>query len=436
MVNGEFPGPLIEANWGDTVEVTVTNYLTANGTSMHFHGVRQLNTNDMDGVASITQCPIPGNGGSMTYTWVAQQYGPSWYHSHYSIQAWEGILGPVIINGPTTAEFDIDLGPVVVNDWLHTPVFSLFSNVERTGSPEQDNILINGRNVWENSDGSYIGERAQFVFTPGKKHRMQVVMASLDSTFTFSIDGHNMTVIATDFVPIVPYTTSLIKIAIGQRYDIIVEANQAVGDYWLRVDPLTYSLDPTSVPPCGATNVMSGNTRAIVHYQGSCGTPNSTAYAHDDVCEDESASDLVPWLPLNVGDVDSTLTESLLLSLSPASVYRWYLSGTTFQMYYDEPTLLDVYNNNTDYAGPLAIDAPTANEWVYVIIESPVPLSHPIHLHGHDFYVLGSGAFASYSDQALNLVNPPRRDVATLPIKGWIVLGFLTDNPGAWLMHW
>jgi len=31
--------------------------------------------------------------------------------------------------------------------------------------------------------------------------------------------------------------------------------------------------------------------------------------------------------------------------------------------------------------------------------------------------------------------NPPRRDVATLPAGGWIILAFPTDNPGAWLMH-
>jgi len=28
-----------------------------------------------------------------------------------------------------------------------------------------------------------------------------------------------------------------------------------------------------------------------------------------------------------------------------------------------------------------------------------------------------------------------RRDVTMLPAKGWIVLAFRTDNPGAWLMH-
>jgi len=31
--------------------------------------------------------------------------------------------------------------------------------------------------------------------------------------------------------------------------------------------------------------------------------------------------------------------------------------------------------------------------------------------------------------------NPVRRDVAMLPAKGWLLIAFKTDNPGAWLMH-
>lgn len=41
--------------------VHVTNALQTNGTSLHFHGIRQNGTNYMDGTASVTQCPIaPG----------------------------------------------------------------------------------------------------------------------------------------------------------------------------------------------------------------------------------------------------------------------------------------------------------------------------------------------------------------------------------------
>lgn len=63
LINGQFPGPMIEANWGDHIEVTVHNNITGpeEGTSLHWHGLLQKETPWMDGVPSISQCPIaPG----------------------------------------------------------------------------------------------------------------------------------------------------------------------------------------------------------------------------------------------------------------------------------------------------------------------------------------------------------------------------------------
>jgi FtsP/CotA-like multicopper oxidase with cupredoxin domain len=51
-INKQFPGPLIEANWGDWIEVTVTNSIQepADGTAMHWHGLLQHVTPWYDGV--------------------------------------------------------------------------------------------------------------------------------------------------------------------------------------------------------------------------------------------------------------------------------------------------------------------------------------------------------------------------------------------------
>ena len=75
--NGLYPGPLIQACWGDLVEVTVVNQLPYNGTSIHWHGLRQWLSMHMDGVNGITQCPIPP-GQNFTYRWNTTQYGSSW----------------------------------------------------------------------------------------------------------------------------------------------------------------------------------------------------------------------------------------------------------------------------------------------------------------------------------------------------------------------
>ncbi len=69
-VNGQSPGEAIVANWGDMVEVTVVNGLTTNATTIHWHGIRQLGTNDQDGVPGVSECGI-APGASRVYKWVS-----------------------------------------------------------------------------------------------------------------------------------------------------------------------------------------------------------------------------------------------------------------------------------------------------------------------------------------------------------------------------
>jgi FtsP/CotA-like multicopper oxidase with cupredoxin domain len=56
------------------MEITVTNHLTVNGTGIHWHGMRQLGSNEMDGVNGITECPI-APGETKLYRFKATQYG-------------------------------------------------------------------------------------------------------------------------------------------------------------------------------------------------------------------------------------------------------------------------------------------------------------------------------------------------------------------------
>ena len=78
-----------------TVHIKVTNKLVNNGTSIHWHGIRQWQSVHMDGVNGVTQCPITPDD-SLVYTWRAMQYGSSWYHSHYSVQYADGLHGPIV----------------------------------------------------------------------------------------------------------------------------------------------------------------------------------------------------------------------------------------------------------------------------------------------------------------------------------------------------
>ncbi len=150
VFNDSYPGPLIEACWGDELIIHVTNKLTDNGTTIHWHGMRQLHTNEMDGVNGVTQCPIAGasngdpKGDTFTYRFRAEQYGHTWYHSHYSLQYSDGVAGPLLIHGPSSADYDEALTPILFNDWVHDTAFAVFQEELDHQIPQVDSIVFNG----------------------------------------------------------------------------------------------------------------------------------------------------------------------------------------------------------------------------------------------------------------------------------------------------
>ncbi|KAE8365942.1 extracellular dihydrogeodin oxidase/laccase [Aspergillus caelatus] len=424
LINGSFPGPTIIADWGDTIVVHVTNALQTNGTGLHFHGIRQNWTDQMDGVPSITQCPI-APGDSNTYRWRATQYGTGWYHSHFFVQAWDGVFGGIVVNGPATVNYDVDLGHLFLNDWYHKTADELVLEASTGGPPTAPNGLINGTNTY----GS-LGSRFETTFDAGTRYRIRLVNAAADNHFRFMIDNHTMEVIATDFVPIHPYNTTQLSIGMGQRYDIIVTAKELnSGNFWLRAIPQE---------ACSETDAVD-NIKGIIRYNSSStAEPTTSAYAYTDSCSDESPSNLVPYLAINTSesyvystseDVAVQVTENALL---------WTMNKTSFRTQWDYPTLMRVAeHNHTWTAKERIIHLPYRDEWVYMVIHSPFAQDHPMHLHGHDFWVLGSGygEFDSSQADGLTLVNSPRRDVAMMPASGYLVIAIKTNNPGAWLMH-
>jgi FtsP/CotA-like multicopper oxidase with cupredoxin domain len=192
---------------------------------MHWHGIRQMNSGNMDGTNGVTECPIPP-GGSRTYTFLLTQFGSSWYHSHHSAQYGDGVLGPIVIAGPATSNYDIDLGAMPITDWYYQTAFQKSVLAAIPGPPPvADNGLINGTMLNPSGSG---GAYNKVTLTSGKKYRLRLINTSVDNHFRVSLDNHNLTVIQADFVPTQPYVAEWIFLGIGERYDVIIDANQAV----------------------------------------------------------------------------------------------------------------------------------------------------------------------------------------------------------------
>lgn len=401
-----------------------------NGTSIHFHGIRQNYTGQNDGVASITQCPT-APGDTITYKWRATQYGSSWWHSHFYVQAWDGVFGGIVINGPATGNYDHDLGSISLVDWDHDTADNLVIQSGQSGPPEMANGLINGTNTFTQDDGTVVGSRFETTFTSGESYLLRLVNTAADTHFKFTIDDHSMQVIASDFVPIQPYTTEVLNIAIGQRYDVIVTANATSDNYWMRAIAQTACSD----------NANPDDIKGIIRYadaSDSTADPTSTVTtaAAVDECVDEPMASLVPYLKVDASDsADHTDNFAVAITAS-ANRFYWHMANSTFVSDWAEPTLEQVYDrangNQVSWSSSQHVyELPDANKWVYWIVETAMAVPHPMHLHGHDFWVLGSGdGTYDASTAELTTVNAPRRDVVLLPSNGWVVFAFITDNPG------
>jgi len=284
----------------------------------------------------------------MTYRFNLTQYGSTWYHSHWSLQYAEGLFGPLIINGPTTADWDEDLGLLFLQDWDHKTAFSMWDAARQGAPPTLVTGLINGTNTWncsESSDPACIGGGKKFEMSleAGKKYLLRVSNVAIDGHFHFSIDGHNLTVIGNDLVPIVPYTTDAIYVSIGQRYDVIVEANATPGNYWLRAG---------WVGACSANENPDEMTGIIRYDASSTQDPSSTSTVGTATsCLDEPVESLVPHVAMNVTGNMDIITEGVGYEID--SYFKWTINTSSLYLDWANPTLVQIFKNEsvfpTDY---------------------------------------------------------------------------------------
>ncbi|KAK1756383.1 multicopper oxidase-domain-containing protein [Echria macrotheca] len=472
--NGTYPGPTIEACWGDEIVVHVTNRYKDNGTTVHWHGIRQLGSNEMDGVNGITQCPIAYSQ-EYTYRFNATQYGHTWYHSHYSLQYPDGVAGPLVIHGPTSEEWDIDVGPILMADWIHDTAFDAFNceayscGVNGSESPpKSDTIVVNGIGPFKQSDGKFTNNYFKAKFQPGKKHLLRLINVAAASSFVFSIDNHTMTVVANDLVAVKPYTTNSVLVGIGQRYTVVVEANQKTGSYWMRTAPAdgchSFRTDPTTH---AFTQVKE--TSSFIVYEGapplpfpdssSVKQPNITTACTDETEHNDGRLEPVVRWDINPTPTNNVSRDSFTAALEsfnmpwlvPDKPYaHWLLANDTLSnplwIDFGAPTILHPLKSD-NFSSIIRFDQ--SDGFVFLIIDSfflfnpngllrAIPISHPIHLHGSDFVILAQNRTKydpKTSPKFFNFDNPPRRDVAMLPGGGYLALAFKPDNPGAWLMH-
>jgi hypothetical protein len=118
--NGSTPGPTIEAVEGDRLRIYVTNRLPE-PTTVHWHGL--VLPNGMDGVAGLSQRPIPP-GETYVYDFTLRYPGTYMYHPHYDemTQIALGMTGMFIVHPlrPRGARVDRDF-VLMMHEWKIDP---------------------------------------------------------------------------------------------------------------------------------------------------------------------------------------------------------------------------------------------------------------------------------------------------------------------------
>lgn len=399
-----------------------------------------------DGANGVTECPIPPNGGRFTYKFRAAQYGTSWYHSHFSAQYGNGVVGTIQINGPASLPYDIDLGVFPVTDYYYASADDLVHFTMNNAPPFSDNVLFNGTNKHPVTGA---GKYANVTLTPGKRHRLRLINTSTENHFQLSLVGHTMTIIAADMVPVQAMTVDSVFLAVGQRYDVTIDASQTPGNYWFNA---TFGGQDF----CGNSN--NKLPAAIFRYANA---PNPTANPTNPgtTPTDSQCNDILNLTPVVTRNVPTSNfirrpsnTLPVQLDTTGTPLFVWKINGTAINVDWSKPIVDYVITGNTSY--PVEDNIVLINEvdqWTYWLIENDpdnfVSLPHPFHLHGHDFVVLGRSPDVTPASQTryvfdsavdgprLRGTNAVRRDVTMLPARGWIVIAFKSNNPGAWLMH-
>ncbi|KAF5345415.1 hypothetical protein D9756_010969 [Leucocoprinus leucothites] len=423
LINGQYPGPLIKANKGDHIVIPTHNELAdphmRRSTSIHWHGFFQPRTSAMDGPSFVNQCPIPPNTTFVYEFDVNDQTGNFWYHSHLSTQYCDGLRGAFVVydpDDPLKDLYDVDDDGTIItlSEWYHVFApreMTNFSSLESSHSG-----LINGKGRF---NGGPLVPYAVVNVEQGKRYRLRIFALSCRPFFTFSIDGHNITFIEADGIEHDPVEFHSVDIYAAQRISAVLNANQPVGNYWIRAPPMGGS-------PKNNPNFNPNLTLAILRYKGAAEEEPTTLDVQGHKLLDTEMHPIQQLGPGKLGDkpADKSITLNIDNTRNPPF---FDINGISY-VSPTVPVLLQILS------GAKKPEDLIPSEQVFVLpknsvidITFPTGNLHPFHLHGHTFDVVRP------SDGEFNYKNPLRRDV--YPVNGNTTFRFFSDNPGAWFLH-
>ena len=240
--NGQVPGPEIRVKEGETLRVVLKNYLSE-GTTIHWHGIPISNA--MDAVPGVTQQSVkPGE--TFVYEFEARPAGTFIYHSHVGYQLDQGLYGPLIIEPAKPQEsYDREYS-LVLEDWVMRDGGGIAGTRRRPpmgrgmmGGMMRGHMGLDARGgplLEPVYDGYAVNGRIYPAIKPlevkkGDRVKLRLMNVSSATIYYLQLAGHRLTITQTDGNPIKPVDTDVIRIGMGERYDVMFTADNP--GYWL-----------------------------------------------------------------------------------------------------------------------------------------------------------------------------------------------------------
>ncbi|XP_014291985.1 uncharacterized protein [Halyomorpha halys] len=498
-VNRQLPAPSIQICQGDRLTVEVVNQIPDETTAIHWHGMSQNGSQFHDGVPYVTQCPIlPGT--TFRYDFIADSAGTYFYHSHIGVQKLDGLAGPLIVREKeeqfSLYNEDLPEHVIVIQDWTRTPAEHLIPGFSSGSVPQSPSTyLINGRGLYYSRNSTLRLPLSEFIIEKGKRYRFRLVGATcLTCAVGVKFQGHRVLAISADgglqFKP-VPADTIVLNSA--DRFDVVLEANQTEGLYFIHLQSLGKNCNPA--PHIGILRYKS------VEKPEEIDLPQPLNYSElgvifnavNSTCDGTNTNEICMCYLEGVEDAIEHANSGKLYQQIPLSfgIYKYndddLFRNGTYQRY-DEPVgglRIKTLINNISFMFPSSplisqlddipndqfceencnkttIKKPCTCVNVYSIPSGAVVdmiimdtgdrngFDHPFHLHGYNFYILEMGVFEDSKEDKtaelvslkkklvednINLKSRPMRDTISVPAGGYVLARFIANNPGFWLLH-
>ena len=445
-INDQWPLPTIEVDKGDQLVVNMYNGLGDKSTSIHFHGMFQNGTNNMDGPSMVTQCPIPP-GSSFTYNFTVNQNGTYWYHCHTDYCYPDGYRQALIVHDTESYFHDMydEEYVLTMSDWYHTLVEDIAPHFITLANPTGAEPIPQAFLVNDTMNSS-------LPVKPGKTYLLRLINVSAFVAQYFYIEDHTFKIVEIDGVYVDATEADTLYLGVAQRYSILVTMKNSTDKNY----PIVTVADSVLLDTIPSD--LQLNHTNWLEYNADAAHPQA-------VMTVDVASDLVPYDDMTLvphdrmellPDADMTVELTVIMAnLDNGAGYAFFNNISYVKP--KVPTLYTVMSSGNlstnseiygEFTHPMVLEH---NQVVDIVLNNGDTGSHPFHLHGHNFQLLHREPsygphFYDYasastplaydpSDHAAFPQYPARRDTFVAPPQGNFVIRFVADNPGVWFFH-